>query len=233
MPCHNGAGTLAGTNGQRAIAIPAPCHRWECPDCGPPKVARLHHRLKSYRPNRFLTLTCNPTTYSSPTHAFIHMSQQFTRLIKHANRHLVRTPITYVLIWERTKAGWPHIHTLLKCDYIAQRYLSKLWAHYTGAKIVDIRKVFKQPHMRTYLEKYLLKELAAPKHFKRFRASRNALNPPPPKFHSEDDPPYTWRYYWLSMQMVYGELETQGYYMTWLPDDTLEGIHISMLSPPP
>ena len=229
MHCREGGGTLAATNGQRAFAIPTPCHRWECPICGPPKVTRLHHRLKRYRPNRFLTLTCNPAAFHSPTHAYAHMSRMFTRLIKHANRHLVRTPITYFLVWERTRAGWPHIHALLKSDYLAQAYLSKLWAHYTGARVVDIRPVKYQPHMKSYLEKYITKNLAAPKGFKRFRASRDALGPALPKWSSPGDPPYTWRFLWLSMQMTYGFLEGEGYIMHWLPDDTLEGIHLSTL----
>jgi hypothetical protein len=64
----------------------------------------------------------------------------------------------YVLIWERTKRGWPHVHIACRGPYIARSFLKYWWNEFTGAPIVHITKINSERHAARYLAKYFLKD---------------------------------------------------------------------------
>lgn len=81
--------------------------------------------------------------------------------------------LPYFAVVERHKSGHPHLHLLLRCGYVPQRWLSAQMRRLAGSPIVDIRKVSSSKHAAGYVAKYLGK---APARFAGSRAywySRN------------------------------------------------------------
>ena len=118
-----------------------------------------------------MTLTCRPSAHQSVESAFVEMSTAVNKLFKRIRRVWPHAEIEYFLVWERTKAGWPHAHLLLRAPYVPQAWLSRHWEELTGARIVDIRRVHTAGQVVSYISKYLSKDPQAPQGMKRFRSS--------------------------------------------------------------
>lgn len=78
----------------------------------------------------------------------------------------------YFLVWERTKAGWPHAHILLAAGGVAKRWLSANWRELTGSYIIDLQPISSPEHAAHYLTKYLTKDPQVPAGFRRWRRSK-------------------------------------------------------------
>jgi len=159
--------------------FPAFCRRWSCPQCRPWLRKRLRKRLLAGNPTALLTLTCNPTEWPDPTTAIRGLSTSVNRLFKRLRRRFPAGHIQYALVWEWTKAGWPHAHLLIRAPFIPQALVSNLWAELTGSPIVDIRAVKSRAQVANYVTKYLSKDLVDVPFLKRFRTSRLYSAPPP------------------------------------------------------
>ena len=166
------------TSDVTAAAVGVRCKQWDCDYCGPINRRTLLKRLKDVRVSSFLTLTCNPAYYPSPSVAIRKMSIAVNYLIKRLRRRFPSDYIAYLLVWEQTKSGWPHAHLLIDAPYIPQRLISLAWTALTGAPIVDIRGVRNRSDIANYVSKYLTKAPSAPAGMKRWRCSRGFLEPP-------------------------------------------------------
>lgn len=179
-----GAWSVVGqTDDGVTIAHPLSCRSWLCSSCRKRNKRRLLWRLSTVKVTTLLTLTCRQRSHADPEAAFGTMTVAVNHLFKRIRRQWPGRSFEYFLVWERTKAGWPHAHLLLRAPYIPQRWLSKNWAVLTGATIVDIRSVNQPHHVASYLAKYLAKDPLCPAGFKRFRSSRkffDGLVPAPP-----------------------------------------------------
>lgn len=162
---------FATTHRGEVVCCKLYCKRWDCESCGRYKTARFIKRVLTRKPTTMMTLTCNPSLYDSWEDAFHAMSLAVNKLFKRLRRRFPRADIEYVLVWEQTKAGWPHIHALLVLPFLPQAVLSKLWFELTGAPIVDIRACDSAKQGARYVAKYLAKEVAAPARCKRYRFS--------------------------------------------------------------
>ncbi len=180
---------------------------------------------------KLLTLTCNPAAFYSPQDAYAHMSKAFTTLSKLMRRTFPGQEWAYVMVWEQTKKGWPHIHALVRSPYIPLAFLSKAWAHLTGAPVVDIRPANRDLRLHAYLIKYLTKRLAAPRGFRRFRTSYHAIDPMPPKHNGDDPDGRRWSFHWIAIQEAWALLQALGYVPDWVDGVTLYGPHISTIPP--
>lgn len=78
----------------------------------------------------------------------------------------------YFLVWELTKAGWPHAHILLVADRVAKRWLSQTWRELTGSYIVDLQPISSPEHAAHYLTKYLTKDPQVPAGYRRWHRSK-------------------------------------------------------------
>jgi len=65
----------------------------------------------------------------------------------------------YLLVFELTKAGTPHIHMLSRGGFIPQAWLSDQWKKLTGSFVVDIRRIKKKKDVARYITKYLGKAI--------------------------------------------------------------------------
>jgi len=170
-PCGSTTVQAEGPAGQR-VALRLWCKRWDCEDCGPRKKAKFIRRALRGNPTSLLTLTVNPALYSARIDAFKAATVAIPHFIKRLRRRFPRYRVEYLLVWETTKAGWPHAHVLLRAPFIPQSLISRIWKELTGAPIVDIRAVRGQRDVARYLGKYLAKKPETPPGAKRFRTSR-------------------------------------------------------------
>jgi len=131
------------------------CKRWGCRHCGPRRIASLAFRVKSAKPDKFITLTVKPACWRNPREAFDETRRKLSQISGSIRRKF--GPFEYLRILEVTKKGWPHYHLMARCGYVPQKWLSARWDELTGARIVDIRKVNRNEDVYFYVLKYLSK----------------------------------------------------------------------------
>ena len=169
--------TLVNANDFRGTLISLPCRRWTCSHCQQTNRKKVIRAAAAGAPNVFLTLTCDPKNYSDPDEAARDMKRGLVALRRRIERRYGVKNVPFVVVFERTKKGWPHMHALLRAPYLPQRELSEMWAQITGAFVVDIRFIKKKSQVLFYVTKYLGKDLAAFKGCKRWWRSHNYGKP--------------------------------------------------------
>ncbi len=116
------------------------------------KYKRCFHRVMSGIEKggslRFLTLTSSP---ASP----LDIQRSWRRLYGRLSRRKLIDG--YIKVTEQTKSGLLHLHVLFRGSFIAQAWLSKIWAEVHGAEVVDIRKAYGKKGAAAYLAKYMSK----------------------------------------------------------------------------
>jgi hypothetical protein len=131
----------------------------------------------------FATLTTSPRTAPTPAEAFTRANNALPLLFKRWRRKFPGTRFEYFLVWERTKAGWPHAHILLSANRPSKHWLSEEWKALTGSYIVDLQTIASSEHAARYLTKYLTKDPQVPEGHRRWRRSahffQTAKEPPP------------------------------------------------------
>lgn len=153
---------------------------------------KLVYRLRDQKVHSLLTLTSNPKYHNSPEAAFRSMSVAVNRLWKRLRRAYPDAELEYFLVWERTKAGWPHAHLLIRAPFIPQAALSSIWAELTGAPIVDIRQIHQASQAIAYIAKYLAKDPQAPDGMKKYRCSRRFFANVLPAEENPSSPSLVW-----------------------------------------
>ena len=151
--------------------MPIRCRSWDCRNCARRNKRQLLRRLSKTDPNLFITLTTSTLTAPSPDEAFNRANEAISPLIKRWRRRFPNDRVEYFLVWERTKAGWPHAHVLLKAPPVPKRWLSRTWRELTGSYIVDLQQVSSAVHAAGYLAKYLAKDPQVPAGARRWRRS--------------------------------------------------------------
>lgn len=155
--------TLVKQKGKKIVISRLACKSWKCPYCGPRRKKALQFLARSGRPNRFITLTHEQANGLAPEV----QAQRLSRAWKKARRWL-RTRfridgIEFLAVFEKTKAGNPHLHVLVRAPYIPQNVLSDLMKRYIDSPIVDVRRVRSKKQAALYVSKYIAKD---PERFK-------------------------------------------------------------------
>jgi len=200
--------TAVRLDGNYLTAIPLRCKSWPCPNCGPKRRSKLIAQILSGSPTTFLTLTWKPRDKFTPAQAAHLMSSKFACLAKRIRRHFPEAPFEYALVWEATKAGWPHMHVVCRAPYIPQRWLSDRWREMLGSPIVDIRAIKDPSVAARYVSKYVAK---APHQFagtKRYRFSQH-YRPTETDRPEEMLPPESgWAYIRATIEQLSSDLHT-------------------------
>lgn len=173
--------------------IPLRCKSWRCPECAPINRRRLNRRLADTRPTHLITLTCRPASFSCPYEAFRHLSAALPNLVKRLKRQFPALDLQYLLVWERGKSGWPHIHLVARTSFLPQRVLSRHWRELTGAPVVDIRRISDHRGAVHYVAKYLTKGPGCPSPMHAFRTSRGFWATPGGLFGRPSGPRLPWQ----------------------------------------
>ncbi len=153
--CCKGAVALMSEDHEPRGWVPTFCRNWRCKRCAPRLRAMWAYRIMAFKPERFITLTCNPKLYQDPAHAYAVMKRGVVLLIARLRR--LGYLAGYVLAWEACKSGWPHIHIGQVGRYIPQGLLKRLWTKYTGSCIVHIEGTGSEKKLAWYIAKYLAK----------------------------------------------------------------------------
>lgn len=66
--------------------------------------------------------------------------------------------LEYLWVIEATKLGWPHLHVLMRLDWLDTKWISAQWAELIESPVVDIRKAKGQGQRVSYVTKYVGKQ---------------------------------------------------------------------------
>lgn len=138
--------------------IPLYCHKWQCPHCGRVKKKQWIETAQKGDPQRFITLTLRRDDSTSPGYKLEKIKKAFRKLIGKIRREI--GSCEYMVVYEMTKAGTPHIHMLQRGTYIPKKWLSRVWCSLTGAYIVDIHRLKGKKEVAAYVAKYLIKSIS-------------------------------------------------------------------------
>lgn len=179
-------------------------------------------RLKNSTPNLFITLTTSTRTAPDSHTAYFKANDAISKLIKRWRRKFPHDKVDYFLVWERTKAGWPHAHVLLKAPRVSKHWLSAQWKELTGSYIVDLQQVHSHIHAARYLAKYLAKDPQVPAGQRKYRRSAGF-------FTKADDMPTErlkvvggWRREPFNDTVIFYQWVMTGYMVDRLPNGTLK-----------
>lgn len=174
--------TVVNENGSEGIYATLKCKRWSCPDCAGLNRRRVVEKARDGNPTTFMTLTWNANRPETPDEAARAMKRAWVLLRQRIDRKYQVKNIPFIVVFERTKKGWPHMHILLRAPFMDQEWLSDQMKDLIDAPVVDIRAIKSRTHAFWYVTKYLGKDLAAFEGCKRWWRSHN--------YEVEKDDPY-------------------------------------------
>jgi len=151
------------------------CRSWGCDSCAEMRRSLLMAQAHAGAPNRFMTLTVNPSVGESPTDRRRLLSLAFANLVKRIRRLKPKVEFEYLAACEETKAGEPHLHVLVRSPYLPQSWISDQMRDLLDSPIVDIRAINSAKKAVQYVAKYITKAPAQFAAFKRYWMSRNWL----------------------------------------------------------
>ncbi len=183
--------SLVKSNGATATVQPLRCRCWTCEECAPIRKRQLMAQAHSGHPNTFLTLTVNPRRGRDHHDRARSLAHAWRKLRQRAMRKYNLDALPFLAVFEKTKAGEPHLHILMRSQWLSQKWLSAQMRELIGAPIVDIRRVHGASKVADYVSKYIGKD---PKRFvgtKRYWSSRD-YEPKVPFDEEDDGSPKTW-----------------------------------------
>lgn len=164
---------LVKNGGEDRLVSILRCKRWSCPLCQPFNRLSVIGAARRGHPDMFITLTVNPARYASPDAAARDLKRSFVLLRRAIFKRYQIKNIPFLAVFERTKAGWPHLHVLARARWIDQKWLSDEMRRLIDAPIVDVRRVQDQGRAAAYVAKYVGKDPHAFNRCKRWWRSRN------------------------------------------------------------
>lgn len=153
--------------------LPLPCNRWSCDYCGPRRRHALIRQAAAGQPNKVLTITVNTAVGQSPLERRQMLHNAWKILTKRIMRQFKWKKLHYMAFVEKTKRGEPHLHILLRCEYIPQQWLSSQLKELIGSPIVWIEQIKNTGQAVHYVTKYVGKEPAQFGTLKRYWMSRD------------------------------------------------------------
>jgi hypothetical protein len=207
--------TLVKTDGDRAEAKSAPCRSWLCPNCTDKRRIELIAECHGGRPNTFLTLTSRRAAgktaalaASELAHAWRLVRLRWMRLKK-----IKRLP--FLAVMEATKAGWPHLHILLRSEFMSSKLLSEWMAELTDSPILKIERLDNRRKISAYICKYAGKCAHKFATCKRYWSSRDYQLPDVRNESATRDFPSGWRFVKDGLAAVVLTFAREGYAIAW------------------
>lgn len=206
--------TVSRCNGQTITAMPLICKCWQCELCREILQRKVIAKACAGQPDKFMTLTVNPRNHDNPTEAAHALKDAFQKLIRQLRREKPDADIQYLAVWERTKRGWPHLHVLMRSEYIPQKRIASFMEDAIGAPVVDIRGVGSVRQVARYVGKYLSKALEKFEGCQRHWNSRNWQEKPERGAESSAEA-REWTVWNACVDVVASHLRRIGYVVTW------------------
>lgn len=134
------------------------CKSWHCEYCMPIRLKQLQAQAVNGSPNKFITLTSRyRPDEMTPDQAARQLVHAWRMVVQRGKREKVIDDIQYIAVFELTERGWPHLHILARCSFMAQAWLSDRMKEYANSPIVDIRAVKGKKRAAWYVAKYVSK----------------------------------------------------------------------------
>lgn len=204
---------LVKRQGGVLTAQPLKCKCWSCELCAPMRARQLIRSAFMGRPDMFLTLTVNPARFHD-AHERARMLARAWRLLRlRAMRKYKYKSLPFLAVFEKTKAGEPHLHILLRCKWMSQRWLSEQMDALIGAPIVDVRRVDGVKKIAAYVAKYVGKDPTRFVGAKRYWSSQDYELPDP---REDENPPWeepSFGVHKCSMFMFLKDIRNTGFVM--------------------
>jgi len=181
----------------------------------------------SGQPNRFITLTCNPSVEVSPEDRLKVLARAWRLIVKRLRRQHPKRSIEYLAVVEATKRGEPHLHILFRGPFVPQATLSTWMNEIAESPIVDIRRIKNAREVVRYVAKYITKKPAQFGTSKRYWQSVNYQLDKPHQGDEEDDVKGKWFVAMTTLAGLANFMRMNGYTRVEVNDDRLTGI------PPP
>lgn len=152
---------------------PLPCRSWSCENCWPKRRKQLIATAIAGAPNKMLTLTVNPSVGDSPIDRRRRLHEAWVILRKRMARRMKVKHIPYIAFVEKTQAGEPHLHILLRCGYIPFKWYSANMRKLLKAPHIWINKIGSVKRAAFYVTKYCTKAPAQYGTMKRYWQTRD------------------------------------------------------------
>lgn len=155
--CRRGSVVVTNADATEVLVIPATCKSWACPNCAPKLRDLWAQRIANAKPNRFITLTCQPSRFLDPRDAYEKMKAalpEFVRIIRQKCG-----PFEYAAVWELHESGWPHLHIAQKGMYVPKALVATVWDSLGIGYCTDIRAITGNSGIARYVAKYMTKTL--------------------------------------------------------------------------
>ncbi len=156
MLCSEGTAVNHGPGKVQAVTLK--CRSWGCELCQPDRKKQLVASATGGKPTLFITLTASPASGDSPASRARALAKAWPKVVKAAKKKYGYSEIPYLCVFEATKKGEPHLHILVRCKWISQKWLSAIMENLTKSPIVDVRAVKNPKLIARYLAKYVGKE---------------------------------------------------------------------------
>jgi hypothetical protein len=180
MLCGEGSIVNRGWDGKQAVSLR--CRAWTCPDCRESRRKQLVALALSGQPDKFITLTVNPSWGTSPYQRARALADAWRTVVRLAKTKYNLKALPYLCVFEACKSGEPHLHILTRVNWISHKWLRKQMKRLIDAPIVEIEQVKNKKKLAFYISKYIGKD---PQRFhtcKRYWSTRDYQLTP---FHTE------------------------------------------------
>lgn len=161
------------------------CKRWSCPVCAEINRARVIAIARRSNPRALLTLTVSSADYPDPADAADALKRGLRLMRLRLKRHERLRNFQFLAVFEKHKSGHPHLHLLIKGDFLPWRILRTMWEQITGSFMVDIRRIKSTGMAALYCAKYIGKDLAAFPGCKRWWRSHGFEDEAPEDYQTE------------------------------------------------
>lgn len=178
-----GENTAVKYEGSNRVALSVKCRSWCCQDCEPKRRRALIAQGMGGSPTTFLTLTYKVRQGKTPNQAALELSRAWRLVRLRLMRKYKLQKLPFLAVMEKTKAGWPHIHILLRTRYLDYRLIRAWMEEIAESPVIHIEKIANKKKAAGYCVKYCSKATEKFDTAKRYWQSRDYdLRDP------EDDP---------------------------------------------
>ena len=165
--------TIVKREPTRYTFAPLRCKRWSCDYCLPMRKRWLRRDVRKGFPSRFLTLTIRRGSHETASEAARALAHQWRNMWRAVRRMFPGQDVAFFAVFERTKAGWPHLHICLRTPFIHQSWFAARMRAALDSPVVDIRKIGSVRKAAAYVAKYVGKNPQQFEGTKRFWKSLN------------------------------------------------------------
>lgn len=128
--------------------------------------------MRSGKPTTFLTITHKASDEFTPDEAAKRLVHAWRVIRRRYSRLHPGEKIEFMAVFEKTKAGWPHLHIVARMKFLPQNTLSVWMSELADSPVCDIRRVTNDAMAAAYVAKYCGKDPTTFKGAKRYWASK-------------------------------------------------------------